>query len=213
MIPLGIWPCAEILIKRFHKRRAEIKDEESSARLGRRECQHPSSAAPSEHTTFMNNFGLFSFTLCVISIGLQRGPLNVNSMKRPLHLHNHYPENHTEILCMSQIKWEGMTEKFFPLSAGSKGPLTSQGREQVRPHLLDQCGQTLDKSQSLSDIVALSGKYCLPHKYHGKWRQHESMSFVKCDVALACTPCFQYVTHTFPTLGNRNKRLWAFIPS
>lgn len=46
---------------------AEIKDEESSARLGRGECQHPSSVAPSEHNFHEQLWPLFLHTMCSLN--------------------------------------------------------------------------------------------------------------------------------------------------
>lgn len=96
LIPPGIWPWAEIQIKRFHTQGQKLKMRKVPLGWAGENVSTPH-LQPEVILAFMNKCGLFPFIPCVIST---EGPSVRHSMKQPHHLH-------TELLWMPQINWEG----------------------------------------------------------------------------------------------------------
>lgn len=65
VVPLGIWPCAEILIKRFHKLGQKLKMRKVPLGWAGENVSTPHQQTQAS-TIFMNNFGLFP-SYCVLS--------------------------------------------------------------------------------------------------------------------------------------------------
>ena len=156
--------------QKISQARAEIKDEESSARLGREECQYPSSAAPSEHNFHEQLWPLFLHTMCSLNRPPEGTPVREQHETAPPSSQPLPREPHISIVNATNQVGRDDGEVLTTFHWQQK-TLAGQGkgleRKSQRPDLLDQHGQILDKSQSLSDTGALSGKHFLPHKLSG----------------------------------------------
>lgn len=168
--------------------------------------QHPKWAQLSE--TPLDSFPSFS----VISTGLRRGASVREWHGIAPRLQNRYPESHTEILWMPQIKGE-VSAEFSLLSTTSTAKTPRQvrtegWREGVRGMVFwtNVARPWTKPSLSRTQSPNLQNTACLTN-YQGKLRQHRSWASWREFIEP------RQLTHTFPTLGNRSKPLSAIIAS
>lgn len=119
---------------------AEIKDEETSTRLGRGKCPWPKC----EYHFQEPPQALFHHT--VLSPQASRGALSMGVTWNNPHLHDHSPESPTGLPGRPRIKWAGSADKssLFTISMA----MTGQGKR-----VKDWVFWTVGKSQSLRNTV------------------------------------------------------------